>query len=176
MEADGIDLSGVLPNLPETISFRASGREFQVNYLDRSGRVRMIENATRLMVSGPMGNPLLILEKLRKFTVTKARERILPLLDAMSQRTGLEYTAMRVRRQKTRWGSCSGRGTISVNAKLLFLPIELVNHLLLHELCHTKQLNHSAKYWALVEKYEPEFIRLENELKQGGKFVPSWFA
>lgn len=176
MEESGVDLSGRLPDLPEIISFRAAGREYQVDYLDRPGRVKLTENASRLMVCGPMDEPVFILEVLRKFTASKAREALLPLLDAMSRRLGMDYTAMRVRRQKTRWGSCSARGTISLNAKLLFLPVELVNQLLLHELCHTRQLNHSAKYWALVARHEPDFARLEDGLKHGGRFVPPWFS
>ena len=144
-----------------TIDFHAAGREYQVDYLDRPGRVKLTENVARLMVCGPMDDPSAILEALQKFTASKARETLLPLLDAMSRRIGMKYSAIRVRRQKTRWGSCSAKGTISLNAKLLFLPVELVNHLLLHELCHTRQLNHSTKYWALVARYEPDFARLE---------------
>lgn len=176
MEADGTDLSGRLPDLPETIHFQAADREYEVHYLDRPGRISITENASRLMVRGSMDDQAAILEGLRKFSVRKARETLLPRLDAMSDRLGMAYSAMRVRRQKTRWGSCSGKGTISLNAKLLFLPVELVDHLLLHELCHTRHLNHSGKYWKLVAKYAPDFVRLEDELKHGGRYVPPWFA
>lgn len=176
MEANGTDLSGRLPDLPDVIDFRAAGREYQVDYLDRPGRIMVTENAARLMVRGPMDNQEAILESMRKFAAKRAREILLPLLDNMSRRIRMPYAAMRVRRQKTRWGSCSGKGTISLNAKLLFLPIELVDHLLLHELCHTRHLNHSGKYWKLVASHEPDFARLEDELKHGGRFVPHWFA
>jgi len=176
MEAGGTDLSGRLPDLPETIDFRAAGREFRVDYLDRTGRISVIGNGGRLMVRGPMDDQGAILESLRKFTANKARDILLPLLEGMSSRLAMPYAAMRVRCQKTRWGSCSARGTISLNAKLLFLPCELVNHLLLHELCHTRHLNHSGKYWALVARFEPDFARLESELKHGNHHVPCWFA
>lgn len=176
MEANGTDLSGRLPDLPEIIEFRAAGREYQVHYLDRPGRISVTENASRLMVRGPLDDQAAILEGMRKFALRKAREVLLPRLDAMSDRLGMEYSAMRVRRQKTRWGSCSGKGTISLNAKLLFLPVELVDHLLLHELCHTRHLNHSGKYWKLVARHEPDFVRLEDDLKHGGRYVPPWFA
>lgn len=175
MEAEGIDLSGRIPDLPETIEFRAVDRIYAVSCLDRPGRVTVTENVTRLMVRGPMDDQPAILESLRKFTARKAREALLPRLDDMSRRLGMDYTALRVRRQKTRWGSCSGRGTISVNAKLLFLPVELVDHLLLHELCHTRHLDHSPRYWKLVAQYAPDYARLEDELKHGGKYVPGWF-
>ncbi|MGL1861146.1 MAG: M48 family metallopeptidase [Pseudodesulfovibrio sp.] len=176
MEARGTDLSGRMPDLPDTIEFRASEREYQVNYLDRPGRITLTENGPRLMVRGPLEDKAAVLDALRKFTARKAREFILPRLDEMSRRLSMPYEALRVRRQKTRWGSCSGRGTLSVNAKLLFLPVELVDHLLLHELCHTEQLNHSARYWNLVAKHEPNFAQLEDDLKRGNQHVPGWFG
>lgn len=176
MEASGVDLSGRLPELPEIINFQAVERTYRVDYLDRIGRVSVIGNGGRLMVRGPIEDQGAILDSLQGFTAIKAREILLPLLDDMSRRLAMPYASMRVRRQKTRWGSCSARGTISLNAKLLFLPGELVSHLLLHELCHTRHLNHSAKYWALVARIEPDFMRLEEELKHGSHHVPSWFV
>lgn len=175
LEARGLDLSGREPDLPDRISFQASGREYEVSYLDRSGRISITENGPRLMVSGDMADKAVVFDTLRRFTARKAREFVLPRLERISRGLKMPYEALRVRRQKTRWGSCSSRGTISVNAKLLFLPIELVDHLLLHELCHTRHMNHSQKYWALVAKHEPEFERLEKELSQGGRHVPEWF-
>ncbi|BCS89278.1 M48 family metallopeptidase [Pseudodesulfovibrio sediminis] len=174
--ADGMDLSGSIPDLPNILDFKAMDRIYQVDYLDRPVKVSVMENVARLQVKGPVEDRPAIFEALQRYTVKKAREIVLPMLIAMSRRTGLEYTALRVRRQKTRWGSCSARGTISVNAKLLFLPPELVNHLLLHELCHTRHLNHSQAYWDCVACYEPDYHRLEEELRCGGRFVPDWFA
>jgi hypothetical protein len=175
MLAAGTDLSGALPELPEVIEYRAWERTVRVDYLDRPGAVRLTENAARWQVSGPLADREPILEKLRALTVRKAREVLLPWLDRTSRRTGLPYSALRVRRQKTRWGSCSSRGTVSLNAKLLFLPPDLVDHLLLHELCHTRHMNHSPAYWACVAGFEPDYRRLENEVSRGNRYVPAWF-
>lgn len=174
--AEGRDLSGELPDLPNVIEFKAWDRVYQVDYLERIGPIKVIENVARLQVNGSVEERRSIFEALQVFTAQKAREFLLPRLKLMCRRTGLTYSALRIRRQKTRWGSCSARGTISLNAKLLFLPLELVDHLLLHELCHTRQLNHSKRYWALVASYEPDYLRLEDEVKHGGKYVPRWFA
>lgn len=176
MMASGTDLSGATPELPELLTFPAAEREFEVHYLFRPGRVAVTENGPRLMVRGPEGDKEAILDGLRRFVSRKAREFILPRLDAASRRLSMPYEALRVRRQKTRWGSCSARGTISLNAKLLFLPGELVDHLLLHELCHTRHLDHSERYWALVASHQPDYLRLENELKHGNRHVPAWFG
>lgn len=175
MTARGIDLSDTPPEPPERIDHRACGRAYRVGYLDRPGRITVTENGPRLIVRGPLAEKVAVLEALRKHTVKKTREFALPLLEDMSRELGMPYAALRVRHQRTRWGSCSAKGTISLNAKLLFLPPELVDHLLLHELCHTVFLNHSPRYWALVAKHQPDYARLEKELSQGGKYVPAWF-
>jgi len=127
-------------------------------------------------VIGPKEDRETIFDALSRFTAAKAREFVLPMLDSMSRRLDLPYSALRVRRQKTRWGSCSAKGTISINAKLMFLPVELVDHLLLHELCHTRHLNHSPQYWKLVARHQPDFQRYERLLSKAGRLVPTWFG
>jgi len=176
LESSGADLSGRIPDLPEIVSFCAIDRVYKVDYLDRPGKNHVTENVTRIVFKGPMDDQESVLEGLRKFTTRKAREALLPLLENMSRRLGMPYAAMRVRRQRTRWGSCSAKGSISLNAKLLFLPVELVNHLLLHELCHTRQLNHSSSYWALVARHEPDYLHLEKSLANANHHVPGWFV
>jgi predicted metal-dependent hydrolase len=176
LEADGADLTGRPPDLPDEAAFRAAGRTCRVDYLDRPGRTTVIENGPSILVRGPKDDPAALLDGLVRFTTAKAREFLLPRLDEASRRLDMPYSALRVRRQRTRWGSCSARGVISLNAKLLFLPPELVDHLLLHELCHTRHLNHSAQYWALVASHQPDFARLEKALNRGIADVPRWFA
>jgi predicted metal-dependent hydrolase len=69
-------------------------------------------------------------------------------LQQLSQQHGFDYGRCTVRQVVSRWGSCSAQKNISLNAALLLLPIELVDYVLLHELCHTRQMNHSAAFWA----------------------------
>ncbi len=104
----------------------------------------------------------------------KAREHLLPWLRSTSERLHLPFAAVGLRNQKTRWGSCSSRGTISLNRNLLFLPPELVDYLFVHELCHTRQLDHSPRFWALVAGFEPDYRRLERELGRAMCHVPLW--
>lgn len=176
MEARGTDLTGRAPALPEVVEYRAAGRTCRVDCLDRPGRATVTENGPRLLVRGPQGDQDTLVAALVRFTVRKAREFLLPRLDEASRRLAMPYSAMRVRRQRSRWGSCSARGVISLNAKLLFLPSELVDHLLLHELCHTRHLNHSDAYWALVASLQPDYKRLEKALNQSISLVPPWFC
>ena len=79
-----------------------------------------------------------------------------------------------IRGQKTRWGSCSSAGTISLNLSLMFQRPEVVRYLMIHELCHRRHMNHSQRYWALVESFEPHWRSLDKELLQGWRHVPAW--
>jgi predicted metal-dependent hydrolase len=79
-----------------------------------------------------------------------------------------------IRCQRTRWGSCSTRGTVSLNCSLVFLRSEVVRYLFVHELAHTRHMNHSAHFWRLVEKIEPDYRRLDRELLAGWRTVPGW--
>jgi len=95
-------------------------------------------------------------------------------LDAAAHETSIDYTRMLLRRQRTRWGSCSSAGTISLNLSLMFQRPEVVRYLMIHELCHRRHMNHSQRYWALVESFEPHWRSLDKELLQGWRHVPAW--
>ncbi len=79
-----------------------------------------------------------------------------------------------VRRQRTRWGSCSTRGTISLNCCLLFQRPPVVRYLLIHELVHTRHMNHSHGFWQRVARHCPDYSGLDRELLDGWRRVPSW--
>lgn len=111
---------------------------------------------------------------LRAWLVRTAGEHLVPQLERLARDLGLRFTRAAVRGQKTRWGSCSARGTISLNYCLLFLDPALVRYVLLHELCHLVHLDHSREFWALVERCEPGYRLLEARLRRAGPLVPLW--
>jgi len=104
----------------------------------------------------------------------RARQTLVPWLERLSDETGLSYASVSVRAQKTRWGSCSARRHISLNRALLFLPPSAVRYLMLHELCHTVFMNHSKRYWRLVDTYEPEYQSWDARLGEGWRDIPHW--
>lgn len=112
---------------------------------------------------------------LRAWIRRRARELLPQLLHEVSQQTGLEFKRVTIRSQKTRWGSCSSRGQISLNDQLLFLPAPTVEYLMIHELCHTRHLNHSRDFWHLVESRCPDYRNHEKLLSRSRDLVPEWF-
>jgi predicted metal-dependent hydrolase len=75
------------------------------------------------------------------------------------------YTRVAVRNQRRRWGSCSSLGNLNFNYRLIFLPRHLCDYVIVHELCHLKELNHGPNFWAEVAKVLPEYLALEAELR-----------
>jgi predicted metal-dependent hydrolase len=104
----------------------------------------------------------------------RAAAMLEPRLNELAAELGVKYRHVHIRRQRTRWGSCSVRGAISLNFSLLFQRPAVVRYLLAHELAHLTYMNHSPRFWALVAEYEPEWRPLDRELLQGWKQVPAW--
>ena len=113
-------------------------------------------------------------KKIKNWLKSQARKYLVPALKDLSREIGLDYEKTSIRNQKTRWGSCSSRGMISLNYRMILLPAELVRYLFVHELCHTKHMNHSKRFWALVEQFDPDFRQHEKALKESQCYLPYW--
>jgi predicted metal-dependent hydrolase len=111
---------------------------------------------------------------LRTWLIARAENVFHVWLNQLSEKTQLKYARLTVRLQRTRWGSCSRRGNISLNARLLFVAPDIATYVLLHELCHTKELNHSSRFWKLVEQFEPNWRQLDRALTDASRTLPLW--
>ncbi len=98
----------------------------------------------------------------------KARKLILQKLKDLNKYYAFKYIRVSVRNQKTRWGSCSKQGNLNFNYRLIYLPDKLVDYIIIHELCHLKEMNHSVRFWKLVEKAAPGYRVARRELKKEG--------
>ncbi len=92
-------------------------------------------------------------EAFRNTDKKEARKKIIKRLEELAAQNGFVYRRVSIRNQRTRWGSCSGKGCISLNYKLVVLPPDLMDYVIFHELVHTKIHNHSKKFWNELDKY-----------------------
>jgi len=164
------------PPLPAQIALAALGETWRVDYRPGpANRVTLTEQAgQRLTLTGAVDQVDLCQAVLRRWLAHRARQRLELWLRQISVEEKLPFAKVTIRGQKSRWGSCSPARAINLNYKLLFLPPALVRYVLIHELCHTQHLNHSAKFWALVSKKEPAYKRARIELRAAWRFIPGW--
>ena len=106
-------------------------------------------------------------EEIRSF-VAKAKEVISQKVEFFAGRIGVTYNKITIRCQRTRWGSCSSKGNLNFNCLLVLLPDEIIDSVVVHELCHRKKMNHSAKFYTEIEKVFPDYNRCRQWLKQNG--------
>lgn len=157
--------------MPPSVEFACSDEKFTVEWV--SGPKRgLAQVGGRLVIHAPDEDAARDL--LRAWLKRAAAERLAPRLMQLARDLNYSVARVAIRCQRTRWGSCSTRGTVSLNCSLVFLPPEVVRYLFIHELAHTKHMNHSASFWRLVEKLEPDYRRLDRELLAGWRIVPAW--
>ncbi len=161
---------------PAQANFFAVQTVWQIEYQYATrGYYQVIENS-------PSGNKVLIFANeaeatelvLNQWLTEMGKLYLIAGLRAISERLRLPVNAITVRCQKTRWGSCSSKKNISLNRNLLFLRPPVVEYLFIHELCHTRVMNHSKAYWSLIEQYLPVYQSLDAELRQAVFQIPVW--
>lgn len=117
----------------------------------------------------PISPKRLLLNSLGRKDFREQKEKALQLvkerLAHFNKHYGLIYRKITIRNQKSRWGSCSHNGNMSFNYKIVFLEPEIQDYIIVHELCHLKELNHSKRFWDLVGEMVPEYRKMLKELK-----------
>ena len=163
------------PFPPTQIDLAACGEVWRIHLTGVGKRLRL----------NPIGHGLLSLEGdtkdgravrqlLRRWLTERATDVLGPNLHSLARELGFDFERVLIRRQRSRWGSCSTRGTISLNCCLMFQRPQVVRYLMIHELSHTEQMNHSRRFWQIVSRHCPEYRRLDRELLDGWRRVPSW--
>ncbi|HEY1834118.1 MAG TPA: SprT family zinc-dependent metalloprotease [Solirubrobacteraceae bacterium] len=147
-----------------------AGREGMVPYLDSSlelvaepGRTRVHREGARLLVPAGEHRPAL-----ERFYRRRARVEIAPRLDRATALTGHPYSGLDIRGQRTRWASCSAGGRMSFNWRLLLAPSRVLEYVVWHEVCHLEVLDHSQRFWSLLESRWPGYREDRRWLSEHG--------
>lgn len=163
------------PFPPPRIELSACQEAWAIQLAAGSGRLQLRPSAPGVLIlEGEVHNGHGVRMLLRHWLTDRAREVLTPQLSAVARELGFSYQRILIRRQRTRWGSCSNRGTISLNCCLLFQRAAVVRYLLVHELVHTLHMNHSRRFWQRVERHCPDYQSLDRELLDGWRRVPAW--
>ncbi len=164
--------------LPLTIVFPQFTEEWSVVYNNKGRRVVELDDhhGKRLLLSADMADADLCRHQLLFWLKRQARKHLIPALENLAAAHDFKYADSMVRLQHARWGSCSSRGMITLNTKLLFLPDYLVRYIMIHELCHTVHMNHSKDFWALVYRHDPLWRTNNVEMRSAWKYVPAWVS
>ncbi len=163
-----------VPFPPPLIDLPGVYESWRVHLAGGTGRIRIREGDELLVISGDLSPPQLLKDALRRWLLGRARLVLADHLSECAQEFGFTYGRLSIRRQRTRWGSCSTRGTISLNCSILFQPPEVLRYLLIHELSHTRHMNHSRAFWECVARCCPDYRKLDRQLLDGWRRVPSW--
>lgn len=172
VEAEAAALARPDETVPARLELRALGVSYPVERVSGE-RARVTCARGRVRVAGAEDEQA-ARAALAHWLKGVARRRLGARLRTLADDHDLRFARLTVRGQRSRWASCSGRGTISLNYKLLFLPPALVDHVLLHELAHTRHLDHSTRFWRLLARLDPHWRAHHTELARATRWLPAW--
>jgi predicted metal-dependent hydrolase len=162
-------------SLPTSIELEAIDARWAVDVVNEErANAALAVHAGRLELRVPSHDQAPGFEALRKWLLAQGRAHLRPWLAAEAGYIGVSPNRVQIRTQRTRWGSCSEHGNISLNAALLLLPKRLVRYLLVHELCHLRHLNHSKRYWRFVAEHDPGYREHDAALAAAWTEIPVW--
>ncbi len=163
-----------LPYLGQTLQLQVDPGRRRVH---RAGQTLLVPAGPARPAGTPIA-PLLAAaqtrEAVERWYRRQARVEIAPLLDAGADRLGVTYTRLTIRGQKTRWGSCSRSGALSFNWRLLLAPREVLEYVVWHELCHLRVMDHSQRFWTLVQAQCPAYKDHTRWLRENGTLLVIW--
>lgn len=162
--------------LPQEIYFPAVNQLWRVEYLNCKTKLKLfVRPQQELVLMGDVSNKKKCKLLLTDWVKQQAIAFLSVMLNQVSERVQLPFESMVVRDQRTMWGSCTVHRTISLNYKLVFLSEALVRYVMVHELCHTREMNHSRRFWSLVSEYDPNWRMHRRELRRADQeLLPQW--
>lgn len=163
-------------SLPDAVHLPAVHESWTVEYrATTSERIVAVERPEGvLLVSGATTDRDACRQALLRWLHRKAVDELEPWFRDLARREGFSPGRVTVRSQRTRWASCSRKGAVSLNIRLLFTGLELAEHVMLHELCHTVRMDHSKHFWELLARHDPEWQSHRRQLRTAWRNVPAW--
>jgi len=164
--------------LPQQLKLLAINQEWNIQYqpTDRKFLYLKVVEQGALLISGDINNKSAVQKILLRWLKKQAQLHLMPWLKIISDQCGLPYESATIRNSQTRWGSCSSKKKITLSSHLLFIAPELVEHIMVHELCHTRHLNHSKRFWDLFEKLNPNCKEFRKQLCLAQYALPGWLV
>jgi predicted metal-dependent hydrolase len=159
-------------SFPEKLDLSLINEVWEIEYITENKPLKLEEVAQgNLQLSGSLEDWTNVKTRLNQWCKLKAKIVFKEMLEKIAEEHGFHFNRLSIRSQKTRWGSCSMNKNISLNSKLLFMPKEIVKYVMIHELCHTIEMNHSVNFWQLVEDCDAHYKNNRKQLKSLGKTV-----
>ena len=164
---------------PQRVVLPAVERQWRIDYRPGSGRrLTLRHGPERLVVRLPdmdgSAQEARLAQALRAWLLARGREWLPAWTEQLAAAHGFRYRCVQIRNQRSRWGSCSARGTVSLNARLLFCPPEVCRYVLIHELVHTVHPDHSDRFWGAVAELVPDYRDHSAALQQTWMRLPQW--
>lgn len=146
---------------------RVEGRPRRLRLERGTGESSLTETEWVLFCPDPE-NARQVRDRARSFLAEMALVRIRERLEVYAPRIGVSYGRVTVRNQRTRWGSCSAKGNLNFNWRLILAPEKCLEYVVIHELCHRREFNHSARFWDLVQRQMRDYRVWKDYLKKNG--------
>jgi len=119
-------------------------------------------------------NPEVLVARLRAFLKARARDRLIAACDFYANRLGLPFSKITLRDTRSRWGSCTTEGNLMFSWRLAMAPRDVLDYVAAHEIAHLREMNHSAKYWAVVDRIHPGYEAPRLWLRANGSTLHQW--
>ena len=171
IEKKRAEMKSLVPESPRRYqpgeSFLYLGQAYLLEIVRDAKKTLTLENSFKLAESARENAEVLFRNWYRK----QARRIIEERVTFHAEKNQLQYGKIRITSARTRWGSCSSKGTLSFSWRLVMTPLEVIDYVVIHELAHTVHHNHSKRFWNLVEKLLPDYKERRKRLRQYGQEI-----
>ena len=161
------------PDFTEGTKLDFLGFQYEIQYSQvvKKNEERIIIENSKCIIFARTFDTENLKEMIENWYRKEATEILKNRMSQIQQKVGKEPSKVSVKTQKKRWGSCTSKGHILLNWRLILAPVEVVDYVILHELCHLHHMDHSPKFWGKVMEFDPHYQNKRKWLKQNGHII-----